>query len=150
MLTVVGEGLLLTGVGGRVTIQKSRKGQNMGNGMNRAILIGNIGGEPDLHEVGESAVLDFSLATTERFKTREGTYDSRTEWHTIKVWGNRARALADILVTGMRVCVEGSIKTEKWEKDGQKRSKTTIVARDVILLGDPRRSDDGEGDQGGL
>jgi single-strand DNA-binding protein len=116
----------------------------MGNGLNRVILIGNIGGEPDLHEAGESAVLEFSVATSERFKKKDGNYGEQTEWHTIKLWGNRARALSNILVRGMKVCVEGSIRIEKWEKDGQKRSKGTIVARDVILL-EPKKSNSSDG-----
>jgi single-strand DNA-binding protein len=118
----------------------------MANGVNRVFLVGNIGQEPELREVGTSAVLDFSLATTESYQDREGTRQQRTEWHTVKVWGKRARALGGFLAKGMMVCVEGSIRTETWEKDGQKRSKTTIVASNLELLKGLKNTRNDQGD----
>ncbi|MHC4326063.1 MAG: single-stranded DNA-binding protein [Planctomycetota bacterium] len=106
----------------------------MANGLNRVILIGNIGKEPDLKEIGETAVLEFRLATSDSFQGRDGNRKERTEWHTIKVWGKRAQALGKFLEKGMMLCVEGSIRTESWERDGEKKYKTTIVANNIEIL----------------
>jgi single-strand DNA-binding protein len=142
--------LLLTRAAGLEIILISRKGFDMANGLNRVFLIGNIGKEPNLREVGENAVLEFTLATSESFQGRDGNRRERTEWHTIKVWGKRAQALGKFLTKGMMLCVEGSIRTESWERDGEKKYKTTIVANNIEILRSPgRQSELAQNRQGG-
>lgn len=118
----------------------------MSQGLNRVILIGNLGAAPELRRTQEGvAVLTMRLATTESFKNREGERQERTEWHTVKVWGKRADALSQILAKGRSICVEGRIQYSSWEdRDGNKRTSTEIKATDIVLLGGRR-----DGQQGG-
>jgi single-strand DNA-binding protein len=109
----------------------------MAEGMNKAILIGNLGQDPELrYTQGGQAVLKLRLATTESYLNRDRERQQRTEWHTVVVWGKRGEALHKILSKGKTICVEGRIQTRKWEdKEGNKRYSTEIVAAQVILLG---------------
>jgi len=109
----------------------------MAEGLNKAILIGNIGQDPELrYTQGGQPVLNLRLATTETFVNRDKERQQRTEWHTVVVWGKRGEALHKILAKGRGICVEGRIQTRKWEdKEGNKRYGTEIVATNVILLG---------------
>ncbi len=116
----------------------------MANGLNKVMLIGNLGQPPELRYTQSSqAVLNFSLATNEGFKNRDGEWQSRTEWHKVTVWGKRAEGLNKILQKGTQLFVEGRLQTRAWEdKQGQKRYTTEVVAQDVKLLGS--RSGNGE------
>jgi single-strand DNA-binding protein len=109
----------------------------MTEGLNKAILIGNLGQDPELrYTQGGQPVLNLRLATTETFVNRDKERQQRTEWHTVVVWGKRGEALNKILSKGRGICVEGRIQTRKWEdRDGNKRYGTEIVATNVILLG---------------
>lgn len=113
--------------------------------MNRAILIGNLGADPELKFLQNGqAVLRLRLATTERYKDKAGDTKESTEWHTVVLWGKRAEALHKILHKGKTIAVEGRIQTRSWEdKDGGKRYSTEINASDVHLLGG-RGGDGGE------
>ena len=121
----------------------------MAKGMNKTILIGNVGRDPELRQTKAGhSVLGFSMATNERFKNRDGEWQDRTEWHKVVVWGNRAEGLGKIVEKGTQLCVEGRLQTRQWEdKTGQKRFTTEIVAQEVVLLGG--RSGGGSGDGGG-
>lgn len=109
----------------------------MSAGLNRVLLIGNLGADPELkYTQGNQAVLRIRLATTESFANRNGERQERTDWHSVTVWGNRAEALNKILSKGRTIFVEGRIQYRTWEdKDGAKRSATDIVAQEVVLLG---------------
>jgi len=109
----------------------------MAEGLNKAILIGNLGQDPELrYTQGGQAVLNLRLATTETFVNRDKERQQRTEWHTVVVWGRRGEALNKILSKGRTICVEGRIQTRKWEdREGNKRYGTEIVATNVILVG---------------
>lgn len=109
----------------------------MTEGLNKAILIGNLGQDPELrYTQGGQAVLNLRLATTETFFNRDKERQQRTEWHTVVVWGKRGEALNKILSKGRSICVEGRIQTRRWEdRDGNKRYGTEIVATNVILVG---------------
>lgn len=109
----------------------------MSEGMNKAILIGNLGQDPELrYTQGGQPVLNLRLATTETYVNRDKERQQRTEWHTVVVWGKRGEALHKILAKGRAVCIEGRIQTRKWEdKEGNKRYGTEIVATNVILIG---------------
>ncbi|MFT3926288.1 MAG: single-stranded DNA-binding protein [Myxococcales bacterium] len=109
----------------------------MAEGLNRAILVGNLGMDPELKFTqGGQAVLRIRLATTETYPGKTGERQERTEWHTVTVWGKRAEALNKILSKGRTIWVEGRIQTRSWEdKDGNKRYATEINAQNIGLVG---------------
>lgn len=113
----------------------------MAEGLNRVILLGNLGADPELRNTsGGSAVLKLRLATTESFLDAARTRQERTEWHSLTVWGKRAEALAKILNKGSRILVEGSLRYSSYDdKEGVKRYRTEINVNNVVLLGDGRR-----------
>lgn len=119
----------------------------MAEGLNKVLLIGNLGLDPELkYTQGGQAVLRMRLATTERYGNKAGERQERTEWHTVIVWGNRAEALNKFLHKGKTIYVEGRLQTRQWEdKDGGKRSTTEIVANQILLLGGGGRGEGGEG-----
>ncbi|MFW5925912.1 MAG: single-stranded DNA-binding protein [Myxococcota bacterium] len=119
----------------------------MAEGLNKVLLIGNLGMDPELRFTQNSqAVLRMRLATTESYAKRGGERQERTEWHTVIVWGNRAEALNKILSKGRSIAVEGRIQHRQWEdKDGNKRNSTEIVANNIILLGGGRGGGGGGG-----
>ena len=106
-------------------------------GLNKVLLIGNLGVDPELQYTrGGQPRLRLRLATTETWVNRGGERQEDTQWHTIIVWGKRAEALNNILSKGRSICVEGSIEYRQWEdKEGQRRNSTQIKARNIILLG---------------
>jgi single-strand DNA-binding protein len=116
-------------------------------GVNKAILIGNLGRDPELrYTQSGQAVVNFTLATSENWNDKSGERVERTEWHRIVVWGKVGEVCAQYLSKGRTVYVEGRIQTREWEdKDGNKRNTTEINAQTVQFLGGPR----GEGGGGG-
>ncbi|MBW1808322.1 MAG: single-stranded DNA-binding protein [Deltaproteobacteria bacterium] len=106
-------------------------------GVNKAILIGNLGADPEArYTQGGQAVANFSLATSERWTGRDGQQQERTEWHRIVTFGKLAETCRDYLSKGRQVYVEGRIQTRSWEdRDGKKRYTTEIVAQTVRFLG---------------
>ena len=127
----------------------------MAEGLNKAILVGNLGMDPELKFTqGGQAVLRIRLATTESYPSKTGERQERTEWHTVVVWGKRAEALNKILSKGSRIFIEGGLRTSSYEREGQKRYKTEVVANEIILAGGARggggpRSGDDYGGPGG-
>jgi single-strand DNA-binding protein len=114
----------------------------MSEGFNRVQLLGNLGADPDLRFIASGqAVLHLRLATTESYLDKDKQRQERTEWHNVTVWGKRGEALAKILSKGSSVFIEGGLRTDSYEKDGQKRYKTEVVAKEVVLTGG--RSDGG-------
>jgi single-strand DNA-binding protein len=128
----------------------SRKKVSMAEGLNRVMLLGNLGQDPDLRFTqGGQAVLNLRLATTESYMDRDRVRKERTDWHNVVIWGKRAEALSKILHKGSSIFVEGSLRTSSFEgRDGQKRYKTEVNARNVLLTGGGgggrRQSDDRE------
>jgi single-strand DNA-binding protein len=106
-------------------------------GVNKAILIGNLGKDPELrYTPGGQAVASFPLATSEKWRDREGNLQDRTEWHNIVVWGRQAETAKEYLSKGRSVYVEGRIQTRSWEdKDGNKRYTTEIIVQRMQFLG---------------
>ena len=104
--------------------------------MNRVILIGNLGGDPELrHTQGGSAVCNFSIATNEKWKDKNGQLQEHTEWSKIVVWGAQAENCEKYLSKGRQVAVEGKLKTNKWtDNDGIDRWSTEIHAHNVQFL----------------
>lgn len=108
----------------------------MAEGLNRVMLLGNLGADPELKVTqGGQAVLKLRLATTESYLDKNNARQDRTEWHSITIWGRRGEGLAKILHKGDRLFIEGRIQTSSYEKNGEKRYSTEIVASNVILGG---------------
>jgi len=121
-------------------------------GVNKAILIGNLGRDPELrYTQSGQPVVNFSIATTENWTDKNGERQERTEWHRIVVWGKTGENCAQYLSKGRTVYVEGRIQTREWEdREGQKRTTTEINAQNVTFLGGAGsgRSDSGAGSSG--
>ncbi len=110
----------------------------MAEGLNRVMLLGNLGADPDLRfgQGPETAVLRLRLATTESyFDKRTNERKERTDWHNVVVFGRRGEALQKILAKGSTIFVEGRLQTSSYEKDGQKHYRTDVIANNVILAG---------------
>jgi single-strand DNA-binding protein len=107
------------------------------SGVNKVLLIGRLGADPELKTVtGGQNVARLSLATSENWTDREGQKQERTEWHRIVVWGKLAELCGKYLSKGRQVYVEGRLQTRSWEdQQGQKRYTTEIVANTVQFLG---------------
>lgn len=114
------------------------------SGVNKVILIGNLGKDPELLNFeGGNVVANFTLATTEVFRDRNGYKVEQTEWHNIAMWGKLAEIAGKILRKGAKVYIEGRIKNRSWEdKEGHKKYITEIVADNFTLLG-PRPANTG-------
>ena len=121
----------------------------MAEGLNRVLLFGNLGADPELKMTnGGQAVLKLRLATSESYLDRNKVRQDRTEWHSVVVWGKRAEALGKFLTKGSRIFVEGGLRTSSYEdKDGKKVYRTEIVASNIILGG--RGGGGGAGGGGG-
>jgi len=113
--------------------------------VNKVILVGNLGKDPELrYTASGTAVATFSLATTERYKDREGAQQEKTEWHNIVAWRQLAEICGKYLHKGKQVFIEGKIQTRSYDdRDGNKRYITEIVADQMQMLG--RASDDSGG-----
>lgn len=111
----------------------------MAEGLNKVMLLGNLGADPELRmTAGGQAILKLRLATTESYLDKSNTRQERTEWHSVTVWGKRGEALAKILAKGSNIFIEGSLRTSSYEKDGEKRYRTEIVANNILLTGGGR------------
>lgn len=106
------------------------------SGMNRVTLFGNLGADPELRTApGGLSILHLRLATNETYVDKNQERQERTEWHDVVVFGARAEGLAKALKKGERLLVEGRLSTSSYEKEGVKRWRTEIVARDVFFAG---------------
>jgi single-strand DNA-binding protein len=119
----------------------------MAEGLNRVMLLGNLGADPELRFTqGGQAVLNMRLATTESYLDKDKVRRERTDWHSVVVWGKRGEALAKILTKGSSIFIEGSIRTSSYDdREGNKRYKTEIIAQNVILAGRGRGGGDDAG-----
>ena len=114
--------------------------------MNKTILIGNVGGTPEVKTLESGTkVANFSLATNENYTKKDGTKVEQTEWHRLEVWGNLANVAETIIKKGDRICIEGKIRTEKWE-DKEGSPKTSVKIR-VELLGKRREEVETQAEQ---
>ncbi|WP_038028281.1 single-stranded DNA-binding protein [Thermonema rossianum] len=109
----------------------------MARGLNKVMLIGNLGADPEVRTLESgSVVATFNLATTETYMDKQGNRQSITEWHRIEMWDSLAKIAEQYLRKGSQVYIEGKIRTDNWEdKDGNKRSMVKIRAQSMILLG---------------
>ena len=120
-------------------------------GVNKVILIGNLGKDPEIQYLeGNIAVAKFSLATSEKFKDKGGKVFSQTEWHNIVVWRGLAEMSQKYLKKGNRVYLEGRLKTRHWEdKEHRRNSITEIIADNLIMMDRKEDGKPGEADFSG-
>lgn len=104
--------------------------------LNKAMIIGRLGQDPEVrYTQSNTAVANFSVATSERYKDKNGEWQETTEWHRIVAWGRTAEICQEYLQKGSQVYIEGPIQTREWEdKDGQKRYTTEIKALVMTML----------------
>ncbi len=110
----------------------------MARGINKVIVVGNLGQDPDTRYMPSgSAVTNFTVATNESWKDKQtGEQKDRTEWHKITMFGRLAEISAEYLRKGSQVYIEGKLRTEKWQdKDGNERYTTKIIADEMQMLG---------------
>ena len=111
----------------------------MARGINKAIIVGNLGRDPEVrYTANGSAVANITVATSESWKDKQsGERQERTEWHRVVFFGRLAEIAEEYLKKGAQVYIEGSIRTQKWQdkESGQDRYTTEIVARDMQMLG---------------
>ncbi len=109
----------------------------MARGINKVILIGNLGQDPELRYTGNgTAVCNMRLATSESYKDANGEWVEKTEWHTVVAWSRLAEICNEYLKKGSQVYFEGSLQTRSWEdRDGNTRYTTEVKAREMLILG---------------
>ncbi|UCC66412.1 MAG: single-stranded DNA-binding protein [Deltaproteobacteria bacterium] len=106
-------------------------------GVNKAILVGNLGADPEVrYSSTGTAVTSFRMATSENWTTKEGERETRTEWHRVVAFGKLGEICAEYLTKGRQVYVEGRLRSRSWEdKEGNKRWVTEVVATNIVMLG---------------
>ena len=106
------------------------------SGINKVILVGNLGQDPEVkYTAGGAAVTTLSLATSESWKDKDtGQDQEKTEWHRVVLWRRLAEIAGEYLKKGSKVYIEGQLQTRKWEQDGQTRYTTEVVGRDMQFL----------------
>lgn len=118
----------------------------MAKSVNKVILVGNVGQDPAVKYTAAGVpVAKVSLATNERFKDRNDQWPDRTEWHSVVAWQRLAEIMGEYVRKGQKLYVEGKLQTSSWEdkQSGEKKYRTEILARDIVLLGsrDNRQED---------
>ena len=118
----------------------------MARGVNKVILIGNLGGDPEMRTMPNgNAVTNMTLATSDSWKDKNtGQMQERTEWHRVSFFGKIAEIAAQYLKKGSKVYIEGRLQTREWEKDGVKRYTTEII----VDMGGTMQMLDGRSDEG--
>ena len=106
------------------------------SGINKVILVGNLGQDPEIkYTAGGAAVTTLSIATSDSWKDKDsGMEQERTEWHRVVLWRRLAEIAGEYLKKGSKVYIEGQLQTRKWEKEGQTRYTTEIIAKDMQFL----------------
>ena len=107
------------------------------SGVNKVILVGNLGANPEMRFTqGGQAVANLRIATSERWTDRNGQKQETTEWHRVVVFGKQAEIVGQYLTKGRQVYIEGRLQTRQWQdQQGQKRYTTEVVAQRVQMLG---------------
>jgi single-strand DNA-binding protein len=119
----------------------------MAKSVNKVILVGNVGKDPEVKFLPSGLpVANFTLATSDRAKDKAGEWQDRTEWHNLTAYQRTAEIIRDYVKKGSKIYIEGRIQTRSWDDQasGQKKYRTEIIVNDLVLL-----SGRGEGDMGG-
>ena len=115
----------------------------MSKTLNSVNLIGNCGKAPEMRQTtGGTAIANFSLATSEKFKDKSGAAQERTDWHNLVAYGKAAEIIGKYVVKGTKLHIQGRLQNSSWDdkETGQKRYKTEIVVNDFILLSSPNNA----------
>lgn len=117
-------------------------------GVNKVILIGNLGSDPEVRHLGSgSVVANFNIATSESYTNKNGERVTQTEWHRIELWDGLAKVAEQYLKKGQTVYIEGKLKTENWQdSDGNNRTTTRIRGLNMTMLGGRGNEQSGSGD----
>lgn len=119
------------------------------SGVNKVIIVGRLGQDPELKQAGSSQVARLSIATSETWVDKNNQKQERTEWHRVIFWGKQAEIAAKYLSKGRQVYVEGKLQTRFWEDGGQKKYTTEIIGNVIQFLGDAGGQRGQQGQQGG-
>lgn len=107
--------------------------------VNKVILVGNVGRDPESKPLPSgSSVVNFSLATTRKWKNGNGERQEETTWHPVKAFGKLGEIISQYVHKGDKLYVEGRLHVSSWEKDGQKHTRTEIIAEEMTMLGSKR------------
>jgi len=112
--------------------------------LNKVMLIGRLGQDPEVKDVGDSKVANFSIATNDTWKDKKGEKQEKTEWHSCQAWGRLADLAAMYLFKGNQVYVEGALQTREWTKNNEKRYTTEIKVFKIEFLESKSSSDESE------
>jgi single-strand DNA-binding protein len=118
----------------------------MSKSVNKVILLGNVGKDPEIRSTGGGTmVASFTLATSDRYQDAQGNWQDKTEWHNLKAFKRTAEIVRDYVKKGTKLYIEGKITTNSWDdkESGQKRYRTEIIVNDLSLLSG--RDDAGQG-----
>ncbi|KAA6460948.1 single-stranded DNA-binding protein [Acidobacteria bacterium AB60] len=121
----------------------------MAKSVNKVILLGNVGKDPEIRSTGAgSMVANFTLATSDRYQDQQGNWQDRTEWHNLVAFKRTAEIVRDYVKKGTKLYIEGKIQTRSWDdkESGQKKYRTEIIVNDLSLLSG--REDGGSGSGG--
>ena len=124
----------------------------MARGVNKVILLGNLGKDPEVkYTQSGMAIARFSLATTERAKDKDGNWQDKTEWHNLVAFGRTAEVAGEYLKKGRTIYIEGALRTSSWDdkESGQKKYKTEVIVNDLVMVGGQRDGGEGGGYGGG-
>lgn len=103
--------------------------------VNKTFLLGSVGRDPEVKEINGTKYASFTLATNESYKDKNGDRQTITDWHNIVCWRNTADIVERFVKKGSQLFVEGKLRTRSWEKDGEKRYVTEVIADNIQLLG---------------
>jgi single-strand DNA-binding protein len=103
--------------------------------VNKTFLLGSVGRDPEVKEINGAKYASFTLATNESYKDKNGDRQTITDWHNIVCWRNTADIVERFIKKGSQLFVEGKLRTRSWEKDGEKRYVTEVIADNIQLLG---------------
>ena len=121
----------------------------MAKSVNKVILVGNVGQDPEVKYTASGVpVAKVSIATNERFKDKGDQWQDRTEWHSVVAWQRLAEIVGEYVHKGSKLYVEGKLQTSTWEdkQSGERKYRTEIVARDILLLGSRDNGQEGKGE----
>src|SRR6266849_3738849 len=120
----------------------------MPQSINKVILVGNVGADPEVKYTPSGVpVGKFSIATNERFKNKSGEWQDRTEWHNIVAWQRLAEIIGEYVKKGSKIYIEGRIQTSSWDdkQSGEKKYRTEVIANDLVLLSGRGEGESSEG-----
>jgi single-strand DNA-binding protein len=133
----------------RVLVNRSNWECDMAKSVNKVILVGNVGQDPEVKYTASGVpVAKVSIATNERFKDKSDQWQDRTEWHSVVAWQRLAEIVGEYVHKGSKLYVEGKLQTSTWEdkQSGERKYRTEIVARDIVLLGSRDNGQEGKGE----